>query len=568
MARQRILQNNLLLWVDGNRNDDETDTEHSWDRLRSVVHYITSFTCIDACIRFAQKIKREKIFIITSGFLGQDLVPQIHQMAQVEAIYVFTSDPSRHRFWTKMWSKIRGVYSCMEPICEALQAAIKQSNEDLTPISFVSQHEGEGEGMKVDLNRLEPSFMYTTLFKRILLGMDHEPDERQAIMKICREEYADNRTQLDAVEEFNREYRSDRAIWWYTRECFTYQMLNRALRLLESDIIVDMGFFIHDLHRQLEQLHDEQFAGYHGAPLTLYRGQGLSIEDFIKLQKTRGGLIAFNSFLSTSRTKPVSLEFAKQSSTRDNTVGLLFVMAVDPRIPTATFADVEKYSFFGKESEVLFSMHTVFRTTDIILLDNNQRLFEVRLVLTSEDDPELRRLTDRIEEDLGTSTGWHRLGQLLLDLGDVDKAEELYLALLLQKPAEEDEGAYYHQLGSIKDQQGDYKEAVRYYQQALSIRERIFPSTDPLLATSYNSIGAVYDDMGDFSQALSFYNKALDIRLKTLPPSHPDLATSYNNIGAVYDDMGQYAEALMYYNKALDIREKILPPNHPDVATS
>ena len=170
MARQRILQNNLLLWVDGNRNDDETDTEHSWDRLRSVVHYITSFTCIDACIRFAQKIKREKIFIITSGFLGQDLVPQIHQMAQVEAIYVFTSDPSRHRFWTKMWSKIRGVYSCMEPICEALQAAIKQSNEDLTPISFVSQHEGEGEGMKVDLNRLEPSFMYTTLLKELFLA--------------------------------------------------------------------------------------------------------------------------------------------------------------------------------------------------------------------------------------------------------------------------------------------------------------------------------------------------------------------------------------------------------------
>lgn len=99
-------------------------------------------------------------------------------------------------------------------------------------MSFTSQlAEGE-ERSKVDLNRLEPSFKYTTLFKRILLDMKYETDERKAI-------------------------------WWYTRECFTYQMLNRALRLLESDIIIDMGFFIYDLYQQLEQLHQDQFSDYH-----------------------------------------------------------------------------------------------------------------------------------------------------------------------------------------------------------------------------------------------------------------------------------------------------------------
>ena len=84
------------------------------------------------------------------------------------------------------------------------------------------------------------------------------------------------------IDEFDRTYRPDKAIWWYTCECFTCQILNRALRLLESDIIVDMGLFTHDLHQQLQRFHQEQFADYHGPPLTLYRDQALPMEDFSK----------------------------------------------------------------------------------------------------------------------------------------------------------------------------------------------------------------------------------------------------------------------------------------------
>ena len=107
--------------------------------------------------------------------------------------------------------------------------------------------------------------------------------------------------------EFSRRLPSQKAIWWYTRQCFIYQMLNRSLRLLEADIIVNMGFFIHDLHRQIEHLHQNQISQYRGRPFTVYRGQGLSVEHFQKLEKTRGGLISFNSFLSTSKERGVSL---------------------------------------------------------------------------------------------------------------------------------------------------------------------------------------------------------------------------------------------------------------------
>jgi len=566
MAKQRILQNNRLVWVDVNIGDDDPDTQHTLEQLKTIVHQIDLFTQIDQCLQFLDEVKKEQVLIITSGSLGPKLSEKTHHLRQVVAIYIFCDNPDRHRSWTSEWSKIRGVYNRIKPICDALRAAVKQTNEDLTPMSFITRSANGEEGSTDNLNRLEPSFMYTTLFKRILLDMQHEWDERNAIVKFCRDHYAGNIDELTVVGEFSREYRPDKAIWWYTRECFTFKMLNRALRLLESDIIVDMGFFIHDLHRQLEQLHREQFSTQHAQPLTLYRGQALSNEDFARLQKSRDGLLAFNSFLSTSTLKSVSLDFARQNSTRENMVGIFFVMTIDPNIPSATFADIKEHSYFEGEGEILFSMHTVFRIDDVLGL--GERLFEVRLTLTGDDDPELRQLTDRMEKDIGGGTGWERLGRVLIDAGQMNKAEELYLVLLQQNPNERDQAHYYHCLGLIKYQQGDYKEALRYYERAISIEEKILSPTDSLLATSYNNIGMVYYSMGEYSQALSYYNKSLAIYEKTLPANHPDFAQSYNNIGTVYLNMGEYSQALSYYNKSLAIYEKNLPANHPSLATS
>ena len=106
-------------------------------------------------------------------------------------------------------------------------------------------------------------------------------------------------------------------------------------------------------------------------------------------------------------------------------------------------------------------MHTVFRINDVLGL--GERLFEVQLTLTGDDDPELRQLTDRMAKDIGGVTGWHRLGRVLLRAGQMNKTEELYLVFLQQNPSEKDQAHYFHQLGVIKYQKGDYKEALGYY---------------------------------------------------------------------------------------------------------
>jgi tetratricopeptide (TPR) repeat protein len=339
----------------------------------------------------------------------------------------------------------------------------------------------------------------------------------------------------------------------------------------DVDIIIKMGFFIGDLHRQIEELHKEQSGNHQtGKILTVYRGQGLSKAEFQKMKETKGGLMSFNNFLSTSKDRNVSLRFASSALTDPDSVGIFFVMTIDPSKSKTPFASINGISYFPEEDEVLFSMHSVFRIHDIKFMGENQRLIQVDLTLMDEnDDRDLRKLTDRIrEETFPNSRGWYRLGLVLYKMGQFQKSQRVYEVLLDQATDESDKAPIYHQLGMMKRNQGEYKEAITFYEKSIGIEEKVVPRRQNNLANSYNNIGLVYDDMGEYSKALSSHEKALEIRQQSLPPNHLDLAMSYNNIGMVYDVMGEYSKALSYYEKDLEISQQSLPSNHPSLADS
>ncbi|CAF1443627.1 unnamed protein product [Adineta steineri] len=373
-----------------------------------------------------------------------------------------------------------------------------------------------------------------------------------------------------------------------------------------------MGFYIRDLYHNIERLHSEQFTGdCSGKAFTVYRGQQLSKADFEKMTKTKGGLLSFNSFLSTSKTENVCSAFADPDPNNSEFVGIIFVIHVDPSKSTTPFAEISDISHHTDEDEVLFSMHSVFRIQDIKMKGEYNRVYEVNLTLTSDNDEELYVLTNHLrEETFPNSIGWDRLGQILFVMGHSDKAQQVYDMLLEQPNNKSGNSSIYHQLGLAKYNQGKYQEAIEYYEKSLLIKQKWFPPNHPYLAMSYNNIGNAYSNICDHSKALLFHEKALEIQQQFLPPNHldlakyynniglvygieknyskalsvqekalkireeslpanhPDLARSYNNLGAAYSDMEKYSEALSSYKKALEIRQRSLPPDHPDLATS
>jgi len=77
----------------------------------------------------------------------------------------------------------------------------------------------------------------------------------------------------------------------------------------------------------------------------------------------------------------------------------------------------------------------------------------------------------------------------------------------------------------------------------------------------------VYRAQGDYLAALKWYNKALRIREKVLGTEHPATATTYNNIAVVYKAQGDYATALQWYKKACRVLRKVLGDQHPHTQT-
>jgi tetratricopeptide (TPR) repeat protein len=509
---------------------------------------------------------KTRLFLISSGAFGETTVPTVHDKPHVSTIYIFCGNKTRHEKWAQQWPKVKGVFTDIKPICEALKQAAQDCDQNMVSISFVKSNDGTS---KENLDQLDQSFMYTQILKEILLTIDFEQKHVDEFLIHCREQLVGNTIELKNVDKLGKEYSQHHPIWWYTYDCFLYSMLNRALRMMEVDHIIKMGFFVRDLHHHIATLHSEQFSGQnHSNSFTVYRGQGLSQTDFEQLMNTQGGLLSFNNFLSTSKNRNVSLEFTRRTIISSSLIGVLFVMKIDPSIPATPFADIRDVSAYQTEEEILFSMHSIFRIGQAKQIEKNNRLWQVDLTLTSDNDPQLHALTKRMSEETKGSTGWLRLGKLMLKLAQYSKAEELYEILLEQTTDESMKGHIFYQLGWIKDDQGEYAEALIFYEKTLEIEQKTLPSNHPNLAISYNNIGNVYNNMGEYSKALSYYEKALEIYQKSLPPNHPNLATSYNNIGLVYDNMKEYSKALSYYEKDLEISKKTLPPNHPSLATS
>ncbi|CAF3436885.1 unnamed protein product [Rotaria socialis] len=167
---------------------------------------------------------------------------------------------------------------------------------------------------------------------------------------------------------------------------------------------------------------------------------------------------------------------------------------------------IDEYSGLAQEKEILFTMRTVFRIVEIKQTTKNNCNWEAQLTITDESDPQLTGLTDCIKEEINDE-GWYRMGQLIVEVGHFNQAEELYNELLANTSNDSDRTHIYHMLGYLKHDQGEYEETVTFYEKSLETKRKTVPEDDASSASTYGNIGTTYRRMGDYSKALEFYEK-------------------------------------------------------------
>ncbi|CAF1519446.1 unnamed protein product, partial [Adineta ricciae] len=210
---------------------------------------------------------------------------------------------------------------------------------------------------------------------------------------------------------------------------------------------------------------------------------------------------------------------------------VLFVITIDPKQSTTSFASVHHISQFPEEEEVLFSMHSIFRIRDVKPMDGNEKVYEVALSLTSDNDKELMVLTEQIrKQSFPNAEGWSRLSLVLAAIAQSDIAERICRVLIDETPSEHSANHVYNHLGKIKCQRGQYEEAITLFRQSLELRLMSSSPNHLDVASSYNNIGAAYSHMGDQRTAVLFYTNAVQIAQEVLPSTHPHLQMFKRNL--------------------------------------
>ncbi|UJR32550.1 hypothetical protein I4U23_020012 [Adineta vaga] len=366
-------------------------------------------------------------------------------------------------------------------------------------------------------------------------------------------------------------------------------MLNKALRTHDIEVISKFGFFIKDLHYQLKDLRQNLLS----SQFTVYRGQSMSSEEYEKLKENLSGLISFNSFLSTTADQHISLVFALSSLDAPNVKAILFVINVDLTLTSNPIGYLdERLSCFHGEQEYLWDMNTVFRISDIQELEND--VCQVNLTMTDSADLQLKQLTEYMRKEVGILSGKHRLGNLMIAMGEWNKAKDIYEVLL----QEEEDPYIIQQLGFIAHKMNNLDIALQYYRDALSLFTTLLSPNDSGLATihsnidcvlsekeyldealkqferslelqrrarTYNNIATIYEKQECRKEALENMGHSLRMLRESLPPTHPEIAISLSNIGTLYDKNKQYSKALSYYDRSLSIQKVSLPEHHPDI---
>jgi len=87
--------------------------------------------------------------------------------------------------------------------------------------------------------------------KEILLTVQFTDEHIYEFTNYCCKQSIGNARQLENIDHFENTYRDHVAIWWYSNQSFIYSVLNRALRNMEVDIIINLGFFLRDLHENI-----------------------------------------------------------------------------------------------------------------------------------------------------------------------------------------------------------------------------------------------------------------------------------------------------------------------------
>ena len=120
------------------------------------------------------------------------------------------------------------------------------------------------------------------------------------------------------------------------------------------------------------------------------------------------------------------------------------------------------------------------------------------------------------------------------------------------------EAQLFNALGQLNKYSQNYVEAIKYYEKAIAIKERLIKLDDQVkdkktLCISYQNIGQIYSSLSDHLKALEYHLKSYYVA--KLSNNKFLMYATLDNIALTYYKMDEYDSSEAYYLKALEIAD-------------
>ncbi|CAM4770902.1 unnamed protein product [Rotaria magnacalcarata] len=351
-----------LVWLD--QNVESQYIRNTENKLRPNINLIKKFADVKKCQQYVEDLSSsDRVVMIVSGVLGQQIVPSIHKLEQVISIYVYCMNKERNKRWSKYFTK-----------SERADRQIQRNLDEPFSHNLFNVNFGNG----TSTSGINGKFIFSQVLIDCILRIKSKEEDKKELITCCKQYYAGNCMEMNHLDEFEKNYSPDKVLWWYSRESFFYNVLNRALRNENIHIIFLFREFICDIYHQLKKYQVK-------TPITTYRCQLMSSDELKTLNASVGNFISVNSFFSSSASAKEARSFIHTFFIRDNLEPVLFEITADPNVATnKPFADISIFSEFNGEYEVVFMLGSIFRLNSIRRSSDN-KLWVIQMTLCSED---------------------------------------------------------------------------------------------------------------------------------------------------------------------------------------
>ncbi|CAF1133626.1 unnamed protein product [Rotaria sp. Silwood1] len=534
-----------LVWC-----DPCLETEYETEKLlRTIDPALVLITDPSLCDMMVKKLHHDEcksIFLVLSGSVADELL--IRVTPNVHTIFIFCFDQTKYSD-LKSRPKIDIISDSPSILIERIKYCWS-SVERL----YVTEHEQQSLR---NLTKERATFIWFHVLRNVIRHFKKSPQAKSDMMERFQEYYQSNPKQLERLFDFANTYESDYALWWYTQPSFISDIINKTLRARDIDALFSLRYCIVDLCQLLEELPRPT------EHLIVYRGVLMDRDKFEKMKETmgKGDLVSTRGFLSTARNRKIVEHFGSNDNHDPNKIEIIYEIDVPVGLERIICADIKPFSQFEKEEEILFDLDSSFELIKIVRDPEKEDRWIIQLQASDKDGLHVLSRVDR-------GIAMNHIGHAWHNKGDYDRALQWFnSALAIQQ--QEPELTYHMAMtmnnkGVLLMMAGKWQLAFTAFEHAADITSRLSFYDD--LASAFGNMGAIKDQIGEYEEALNLYRRAGEaLQAAGIHKDHPSVAENEMKIAFVYMNQARWNDALDTLYKVRDIRERILPASHADM---